>query len=217
MTADLIVRRLGRVPYESTWHAMAEFTARRDAATTDEFWCLEHPPVFTLGRAARPAHLLAPGDIPVVAVDRGGQVTYHGPGQVVVYTLVDLRRRGLGVRGFVDALEASLVDLLAGHGVDAAARPDAPGVYVGGRKIAALGLRVRRGATFHGLALNVDVDLAPFERIDPCGHPGLEVTSCRREGIDTAAADLADDLMARLARRLGYSRVVPGAATTEPA
>lgn len=210
MTAELIVRHLGQLPYEPTWRAMDRFTAARDAGTPDELWVLRHPPVFTLGRAGRREHVLAPGDIPVVAVDRGGQVTYHGPGQIVVYTLVDLRRIGFGVRRFVSALEASVIALLAARGVTAAVEPGAPGVYVGGRKIAALGLRVRQGATFHGLALNVAGDLEPFSRIDPCGYAGLEVTCTRDEGIDEDMHSLAADLVERLASELGRrARVVP--------
>lgn len=217
MAADLIVRRFARVPYEPVWRAMDRFTAERDDATTDEFWALEHDPVFTLGRAGRREHVLAAGDIPVVAVDRGGQVTYHGPGQFVLYTLVDLRRRDLGVRGFVATLEAAIIDLLAAHGVEGALRDGAPGVYVAGRKIAALGLRVRRGAAYHGLALNIDGDLEPFARIDPCGYPGLEVTRTRDEGIDIDRASLEEELIDRLAQRLGYRSVVTGGATWEPA
>jgi len=217
MAADLIVRRFARVPYEPVWRAMDRFTAERDDTTTDEFWALEHDPVFTLGRAGRREHVLAAGDIPVVAVDRGGQVTYHGPGQFVLYTLVDLRRRDLGVRGFVATLEAAIIDLLAAHGVEGALRDGAPGVYVAGRKIAALGLRVRRGAAYHGLALNIDGDLEPFARIDPCGYPGLEVTRTRDEGIDIDRASLEEELIDRLAQRLGYRSVVTGGATWEPA
>jgi len=217
MANELIVRRLGRIAYEPAWHAMQRFTRERSAATADEFWFLEHPPVFTLGRAGRRSHIRAPGDIRVVPVDRGGQVTYHGPGQVMIYTLVDLRRAGLGVRSFVETLENGVIDTLAGYGVTAANRPDAPGVYVAGRKIAALGLRVSQGAAFHGLALNVDCDLTAFDRIDPCGYAGLEVTSTHREGITASASTLADDLVERLSQRLGYSNVIEGAATLEPA
>lgn len=217
MAADLIVRHLGRVDYEPTWRAMDRFTQQRDASTTDEFWCLEHPSVFTLGRAARPEHVLAAGDIPVVPVDRGGQVTYHGPGQLVLYTLVDLRRLDIGVRSLVAALEQAVIDLLAAHGLTATVRKGAPGVYVDDRKIAALGLRVRRGAAFHGLALNVDADLEPFQRIDPCGYPGLAVTSTRAEGIGADQQRLARDLIDGLAERLGYREVAAGAATLESA
>ncbi len=216
MPGTLIVRQLGRVPYEPTWRAMDRFTAERNAATPDEVWLLEHPPVFTLGRAARREHVVAPGDIPVVAVDRGGQVTYHGPGQLVMYPLIDLRRVGLGVRGFVAALEAVVIEALAARGVMAEVVPGAPGVYVRGRKVAALGLRVRRGATFHGLALNVDGDLDPFSRIDPCGYRGLEVTCTRDEGVVEDMHSLGADLVERLAARLGHSEQVAAAATREP-
>lgn len=179
----MIVRWLGRVDYEPTWRAMQRFTDVRDAATPDEIWLLEHPPVFTLGMAADRSHVLGAGDIPLVQTDRGGQVTYHGPGQLVMYPLLDVRRLGLGVRGLVTLLEQSVIELLAGHGIEAAARRDAPGVYVQGRKVASLGLRIRRGASYHGLALNVDMDLAPFARINPCGMPGLPVTSLAALGV----------------------------------
>jgi lipoyl(octanoyl) transferase len=174
---DLVTRELGLVEYAPTLEAMRAFTDSRDRGSPDELWLLQHPPVFTQGQAGRPEHLLAPGDIPVIQVDRGGQVTYHGPGQVVIYLLLDLKRRNLGVRALVDLIEQSLVQLLAGYGIESAARPDAPGVYVAGEKIASLGLRVRRGCSYHGLALNVDMDLEPFRRINPCGHEGLRVTS----------------------------------------
>ena len=174
---DLVTRELGLVEYAPTLEAMRAFTDSRDRGSPDELWLLQHPPVFTQGQAGRPEHLLAPGDIPVIQVDRGGQVTYHGPGQVVIYLLLDLKRRNLGVRALVDLIEQSLVQLLAGYGIESAARPDAPGVYVAGEKIASLGLRVRRGCSYHGLALNVDMDLEPFQRINPCGHEGLRVTS----------------------------------------
>ncbi len=200
-----VIRHLGRIEYESAWRAMHDFTDARDAATPDEFWRLEHPPVFTLGRAGRREHVLAPGDIPVVPVDRGGQVTYHGPGQLVIYTLVDLRRLGIGVRRLVRTIETALIDTLAQHGVTAVTRDGAPGVYVGERKIAALGLRVRHGCSFHGLALNVDCDLEPFDRIDPCGYRGLRVTRTRDEGIEAGMERLGDDLIDALCARLGYS------------
>ncbi|WP_355661027.1 lipoyl(octanoyl) transferase LipB [Halomonas salifodinae] len=176
--------RLGRRPYEPVWQAMRDFTDRRDAETPDQFWLVEHDPVFTQGRAGKPEHLLMPGDIPVVQSDRGGQVTYHGPGQVVLYPLIDVRRAGLGVRDLVTALEQAVIALLAELGVEARARPDAPGVYVGENKIASLGLRIRRGASFHGVALNVDGDLSPFQRINPCGYAGMAMTRL---------ADLVDD------------------------
>ena len=188
-------RRLGRVGYEATLEAMRRFTDERDAASADELWLLQHPPVFTQGQAGRAEHLLAPGAIPVVQVDRGGQVTYHAPGQWVVYVLVDLRRRGLGVRALVRLLEGAVVAVLAAYGIHAAADPERPGVYVDGAKIASLGLRVRRGCSYHGLALNVAMDLEPFQRINPCGHAGLAVTSmaraCPRASLDEAAVRAA--------------------------
>jgi lipoyl(octanoyl) transferase len=179
----VIVRWLGRVDYEPTWRAMQQFTDARDASTGDELWLLEHPPVFTLGLAADPGHVLAPGDIPLVQTDRGGQVTYHGPGQLVAYPLLDVRRLGISVRGLVMLLEQCVIDLVAAHGISAAGRRDAPGVYVEGHKLASLGLRIRRHASYHGLALNVDMDLEPFARINPCGMAGLPVTSLARLGI----------------------------------
>jgi lipoyl(octanoyl) transferase len=172
----LHLRRLGLVDYLATWAEMRAFTDTRTAATDDELWLLQHPPVFTLGQAGRREHILDPGTISVVQSDRGGQVTYHGPGQLVAYLLLDLRRTGLGVKGLVHLLEQAVIDLLAEVGIQAQARPDAPGVYVAGAKIAALGLRVRHGCSYHGLALNVDMDLRPFARINPCGYPGLAVT-----------------------------------------
>ena len=177
----MILRELGLVEYGPTLESMKAFTDTRDQDTPDELWLLQHPRVFTQGQAGKAEHVLAPGDIPVVQVDRGGQVTYHGPGQWVVYLLVDLRRRGMGVRGLVTAIEQTIVSLLAEYAIDAAARPDAPGVYVSGDKIASLGLRVRRGCSYHGLALNVDMDLEPFERINPCGYENLKVTSMARQ------------------------------------
>jgi lipoyl(octanoyl) transferase len=202
--ARLIVRRLGLRDYEPTWRAMREFTDRRDAQTPSELWIVEHPPVFTQGQAGRAEHLLSPGDIPVIQSDRGGQITYHGPGQLVIYLLIALREAGVGIRRLVTIMETSLIELLAAHGIEAEARSDAPGVYVAGRKIASLGLRVRRGCTYHGLALNVANDLAPFQRINPCGHAGLEVTSTAELGIDADPATLADELVARLADALDY-------------
>jgi lipoyl(octanoyl) transferase len=171
-----IVRYLGRVEYEPTWHAMRRFTGERCATTPDEIWLLEHPAVFTLGMNASRAHLLAPGDIPVVHVDRGGQVTYHGPGQLVVYPLLDLDRLGFGIRDFVSALERAVIDLAAEYGIDAVSRRSAPGVYVGEAKLASVGVRVRRRGSYHGLAINVAMDLEPFSRINPCGYAGLGMT-----------------------------------------
>ena len=203
---DLVTRELGLVQYAPTLEAMRAFTDSRDRGSPDELWLLQHPPVFTQGQAGRPEHLLAPGDIPVIQVDRGGQVTYHGPGQVVIYLLLDLKRRNLGVRALVDLIEQSLVKLLAGYGIESAARPDAPGVYVAGEKIASLGLRVRRGCSYHGLALNVDMDLEPFQRINPCGHEGLRVTSMASllpapaPAVDVVGRQMLAVLAANLAR-----------------
>lgn len=206
---EIAVRRLGRQEYLSTWQAMRAFTDARDAGTRSELWLVEHPPVFTQGQAGRAEHLLAPGEIPVVQTDRGGQVTYHGPGQLVLYLLLSLREAGVGVRGLVSAMEDAVVGLLAARGVAAIARADAPGVYVDTRKIASLGLRVRRGCTYHGLALNVSNDLEPFTRINPCGYAGLEVTSTRRLGIADDLDTLADELIARLCMALGYTVTPP--------
>jgi lipoyl(octanoyl) transferase len=178
-----LIRELGRVEYEPTWRAMQDFTAQRTPDTPDEFWLLEHPPVYTQGQAGKPEHLIAETAIPVVPIDRGGQITYHGPGQVVVYVLVDLRRRGYGIRELVTRMEQAVIDLLAAHGIVAARLAGAPGVYVDGAKIAALGLRVKHGCTYHGLAFNVDMDLAPFAAINPCGYEGMRVTQCRDLGI----------------------------------
>jgi lipoyl(octanoyl) transferase len=172
----VIVRHLGLVEYEPTWRAMQRFTEERTQDTPDEIWFLEHPPVFTLGMNAKREHVLAPGDIPVVQIDRGGQVTYHGPGQLVVYPLIDLRRAKLGIRELVTALEVSVINYAASFGVTAECRRNAPGVYVDDRKLASVGIRVRRGASFHGLAMNVNLDLEPFNRINPCGYAGLEMT-----------------------------------------
>jgi len=199
----LIVRHLGRRDYLPTWEAMRAFTDARTATTPSELWIVEHPAVFTQGQAGKAEHLLAPGDIPVVQTDRGGQVTYHGPGQLVVYLLVSLRDVGVGIRGLVSIIEQAIIDLLGARGIEAQARPDAPGVYVDGRKIASLGLRVRRGFTYHGLALNVSNDLEPFRRINPCGHAGLEVTSTRQLGIGDDTDLLAQELSQRLADALG--------------
>ena len=179
----MLVRHLGQVEYERTWREMQSFTDSRSADTPDEVWYLQHAPVFTLGRNGKPEHLLDTGEIPVIQVDRGGQVTYHGPGQLVVYPLLDLTRLQLGVQSLVRILEQTVIDLLAGHGITATRRDKAPGVYVDDRKIAALGLRVRRGCCFHGLSLNVDMDLAPFSMINPCGYPGMQVTQLADLGV----------------------------------
>ena len=189
---------LGRRDYLSVWENMQRFTDARDASTPDNFWVVEHDPVFTLGQAGKLTHVLDPGDIPVIHVDRGGQVTYHGPGQLVVYLLVDLQRRRLGVRQLVSALEQAVIGLLADHGITARARADAPGVYVADAKIASLGLKIRRGCSYHGLALNVDMDLTPFERINPCGHEGLAITQLKDLGVDMPLWVLAGELCERL-------------------
>jgi lipoyl(octanoyl) transferase len=200
-----LIRRLGRVEYQSAWRAMQRFTAERGAATPDEIWLLEHPPVFTLGANASRAHLLAPGDIPVVQIDRGGQVTYHGPGQLVVYPLIDLRRLSLGIRDFVSALERAVIDLAAGFGIVAEGRRHAPGVYVAGEKLASVGVRVRRNGSYHGLALNVALDLEPFARINPCGYPGLRMTQLAALGGPCSVWECAALLEPRLLRALGLS------------
>lgn len=200
----LHVRDLGRAAYEPVWHGMKVFTDERTAATSDEVWLVEHPPVFTLGQAGKPEHLLAPGDIPVVRSDRGGQVTYHGPGQLVAYLLFDIRRLGIHVRDLVTGIETSVIHLLGDYGIDAAARREAPGVYVQGRKIAALGLRIRRGHSYHGLSLNVAMDLEPFTRINPCGYQGLEVTQLCDLGVHEDLSRVALRLVNQLATSFGY-------------
>src|SRR5580692_2770820 len=188
-----LIRHLGLQAYEPVWRDMQRFTDERDERTRDEIWFVEHPPVFTLGMNGRREQLLAPGDIPVLQIDRGGQVTYHGPGQLVIYPLIDVRRAGLGVRGLVTALERAVIDYAARFGIKAICRADAPGVYVEGRKLASVGLRIRRGGSYHGLALNVDMDLEPFRRINPCGYPGLEMTQLTQLGgpgdVATVAAE----------------------------
>lgn len=201
--SEVLVRHLGRVAYEPTWHAMRDFTASRAAGSPDELWLLEHPPVYTLGVAGRAAHLPRTANgVPVIKTDRGGQITYHGPGQVVIYALLDLRRRGLGVRPLVRLLEQAVIDVLAEHGVAAAGRADAPGVYVDGAKIAALGLRIRDGCCYHGLAFNVAMDLSPFQVIDPCGYSGLAVTQARDLGIADGPELLGSRLVHRLVQKL---------------
>jgi lipoyl(octanoyl) transferase len=202
----VITRRLGRVDYQPTVLAMQRFTAERTAETEDEIWLLEHPPVYTLGLAADRAHLLVPGDIPVVQTDRGGQVTYHGPGQLVIYPLVDVRRLDLSVRALVMLLEQVVIDYVAGYGIAARGRRDAPGVYVDGRKLASLGLRIRRGATYHGLAFNVNMDLAPFTQINPCGIAGLEVTQLADLGGPATVEQVAAELAPLLSDALGAAR-----------
>ena len=198
-------RFLGRQDYVPLWHEMQRFTDERDASTPDEIWFCEHPPVFTLGLNASKEHLLAPGDIPVVQIDRGGQVTFHGPGQLMIYPLIDIRRANIGVRKLVTALEQSVVDLAAEYDVAASARADAPGVYVEDDKLASVGLRIRRGASFHGMALNVDVDLEPFTRINPCGYAELEMTDLHRLGIDLPLEATSGKLLPHFLQHLGIS------------
>ena len=204
MSLPLKVRRLGRQPYEPVWRAMSAFTDNRVADTVDELWVLEHEPVFTLGQAGKMEHVLVPGDIPVVPVDRGGQVTYHGPGQIVAYPLIDLRRVGVSVRELVNKIEQSIIDVLVHWDITAARLEGAPGVYVGPAKIAALGLRVRRGCSFHGLALDVNMDLEPFQRINPCGYKGLAVTQMVDWGGPTRLADVEEVLIGEFCRQFGF-------------
>ena len=199
----IIVRSLGREDYEPLWRRMQSFTDTRDDTTPDEIWFTEHPPVFTLGLNASREHLLNAGDIPVVQVDRGGQVTYHGPGQLMIYPLIDLKRSRIGVRDLVTGLEQSIVDFVADHGIEAKARKDAPGVYVDDRKIASVGLRIRRGASFHGMALNIDVDLEPFSRINPCGFSDLEVTDLSALGVATDRETIRAAVEQNLLEKLG--------------
>ncbi|MHB1398287.1 MAG: lipoyl(octanoyl) transferase LipB [Trichloromonadaceae bacterium] len=204
----LILRHLGRQPYEPVWQRMQKFSASRGPDTPDEIWLLEHDPVFTLGREGKAEHLLEAGEIPLVRVDRGGQITYHGPGQLVVYLLLDLRRRRLGVRRLVEQLEQSLCALLAGYGIKGHLIPSAPGVYVNGAKIASLGLRVSQGRTSHGLALNINMDQQPFAQINPCGHQGLAVTQLKDLAGPSSIEEVGQTLLALLATHLGYQQVI---------
>ncbi len=197
-----LLRHLGRVDYEPTWRAMQRRTDERSGASPDEIWFLEHAPIFTLGMSARRAHVIAPGAIPVLQIDRGGQVTYHGPGQLVVYPLIDLQRARLSVRDLVSALEDAVIAYAAEFGIQAQSRPKAPGVYVGACKLASVGIRIRRGASYHGLALNVQMDLEPFSRIDPCGYPGLQMTQLADLGGPSSVAAAAEGLAPHLLRTL---------------
>lgn len=218
MSADrrqLIIRRMGLRDYEPVWRAMQDFTSERTEDTPDELWVLSHPPVFTQGQAGKAEHLLAPGDIPVIQIDRGGQVTYHGPGQLIVYLMIDVRRATIGVRELVSLIEQAIIETLSSVSIDAVVRPGAPGVYVGDAKIAALGLRIRRGASYHGLSLNVAMDLEPFARINPCGYQGMAVTqvadfvhdSDPGELMGTMEKLLLQQLMLQLGRNNEYSWV----------
>ncbi|MCB1694238.1 MAG: lipoyl(octanoyl) transferase LipB [Pseudomonadales bacterium] len=199
-----LVRDLGRVDYTRCLESMRAFTDARSDATRDEIWLVEHAPVFTLGQAGKREHLIAPTDIPLIQSDRGGQVTYHGPGQIVAYLMIDIRRLGMGVRAYVTAIETAIIELLAENGIAAVSRPEAPGVYVDGRKIAALGLRVRKGASYHGLALNVRMDLTPFTLINPCGYAGLEVTQLADLGVREDLSRVKSRLVNQLCRQFGY-------------
>jgi lipoyl(octanoyl) transferase len=207
MSLPLNVRRLGRVPYELSWKAMSAFTDNRVESTTDELWLLEHDQVFTLGQAGKMEHVLAAGDIPVLPVDRGGQVTYHGPGQIVAYPMFDLRRLGIGVRDLVNGIEQVVIDTLGHWNIVAERVPGAPGVYVAGAKVGALGLRVRRGCSFHGLALNVNMDLSPYHRINPCGYKGLEVTQVLDLGGPSGLADVESVLADEFCRQFGFHAI----------
>ncbi len=215
MSRPLIIRRLGRQPYQAALDAMRAFTDRRDESTADEFWLLEHEPVFTLGQAGKPEHVLAAGNIPVLRVERGGQVTYHGPGQIVGYPLINLRRLGLGVRELVNRIEQAIIATLEHWNIVAVRRAGAPGVYVADAKVGALGLRIRRGCSFHGLALNVAMDLEPFGRINPCGYQGLRVTQMLDLGGSGSLAAVEDVLVDELSRQFGFTPQ-PGAAELPP-
>ncbi len=202
---QLHVQHLGLCDYEPTWRRMQCYTDQRTADSQDQLWLLEHPPIFTLGRAAKTEHLLAPGDIPIIQVDRGGQVTYHGPGQLMAYLLLDLHRKKLGIKALVSHIEQAIISLLDSYSINANIKPGAPGVYVNEKKIAALGLRVRRGCTFHGLSLNVEMDLEPFSRINPCGYPGLKTTQLAELGGPTNLKQIETDLSLHLADQLNYT------------
>ena len=202
--SSLLVRQLGVQEYEPVWRKMQQFTAERDSETIDEIWLLQHPPVFTQGLNGKPEHILNKGNIPVVEIDRGGQVTYHGPGQLVVYCLLDLKRNKLGVRQVVSALETAVIEYLAEEDIQALARKDAPGVYVNDAKVSALGLRVKGGCCYHGLSLNIDMDMAPFKQINPCGYKDLDVTQLKDLGINYAMADVEKSLLKQLVRLLSF-------------
>ena len=201
-TRTILLKHLGLVDYVSTWQAMQDFTSQRDPQSDDEIWLLEHPPVYTQGLAGKPEHLLAATSIPVIKTDRGGQITYHGPGQLVAYVLYDLKRAGMSVRELVRRIEQALIDVLQDYGIAASRKTSAPGVYVHGAKIAALGLRVRRGCSYHGLSFNVAMDLAPFSAINPCGYAGLEVTDLARLGVRASMSEVTNALTSQLITQL---------------
>lgn len=205
---QLNIRNLGRQDYSTVWHAMQEYTDHRDSGSADELWVVEHAPVFTQGQAGKSEHILAPGNIPVIQVDRGGQVTYHGPGQLVVYPLIDIKRLKIGVRQLVNTIEQSIVDMLKPYGIEAYPKADAPGVYVNENKIASLGLRIRKGCSFHGLALNVNMDMEPFHRINPCGYAGLQMIQCNDLSGPKSVQEAGDKLVQTLSGLLGYKLLV---------
>jgi lipoyl(octanoyl) transferase len=207
LAKQLTLRYLGQQPYLETWQAMSDFTNLRDENTLDEIWVVEHPAVFTQGVAGKAEHLLQQTKIPVVKSDRGGQITYHGPGQLIVYLLINIRRKDFNVRSLVTIIEQGIIDLLKSYNINAFAKADAPGVYVNDKKIASLGLKIRRGCSFHGLALNVDMDLSPFLQINPCGYAGLEMTQCKDEGINLSAIALAPLLIEKMNQQLQYSQI----------
>lgn len=210
MHNQIIIRKLGRLSYEKSFQAMRAFTEARDESTVDEFWVLDHPPVFTQGQAGKAEHILNAGDIPIVQSDRGGQVTYHGPGQIMLYVLIDVKRKNFGVRKLVNGLEQATIDLLADYNIQAETRKDAPGVYVEGAKICSLGLRIRKGASYHGLSFNVDMDLEPFSRINPCGFTGLKIIQLR-DLIELPTFEvLTDQLILHLSRHLEYNIMING-------
>ena len=202
------IHNLGLRPYQEIWDAMRAYTAARDATSEDQIWLVQHPPVYTQGQAGKPEHLLAPGDIPVIQIDRGGQITYHGPGQIVMYLLLDIRRAGIGIRALVSLIEESVIGFLQEQGIRAQSRADAPGVYVDGKKIASLGLRVRGGCTYHGVALNVDMNLEPFSRINPCGLVGMQMTQLRDLGV-ALDADAAGTALAARFQRIWLAKTAP--------
>jgi len=204
--SQCVVRSLGLQDYQTVWKSMQDFTLQRNAETLDEIWFVEHPPVFTQGQAGKIEHLLSPGSIPVVQVDRGGQVTYHGPGQKIVYFLVDIRRKKMGVRQLVSAIEKMVIQLLAKYNIESNARTDAPGVYVAEKKICSLGLKIKRGCSFHGLALNVDMDKSPFQRINPCGYEGMEVTQISDFVSDKTLLDIEKDFRQIIPNFLDYKK-----------
>ncbi len=205
--SSVLVRQLGCQDYEPVWRKMQEFTAQRDADTEDEIWLLQHEPVFTQGMNGKPEHILNRNNIPVVEIDRGGQVTYHGPGQIIVYCLIDLKRKKFGIRQMVSALEQAVIDYLADEKITAIARKDAPGVYVNNAKISALGLRVKRGCSFHGLSINVDMDLSPFKQINPCGYEGLEVTQLKNLGVKDNLAAVEEKLLRKICQQFDIDEV----------